>query len=109
MCCKGFIKRILPFFLTFAFGLLIASFFVSIAAPNFNFKKRGFNRHREYDQRLEFENRQLRDENNRLKQQLIEKENQNLSEDLDVPPPPPLPAKVKKLVMKQEINVVKGQ
>ncbi len=109
MCCKGFIKRILPFFLTFAFGLLIASFFVSIAAPNFNFKKRGFNHHREYDRRLEFENRQLRDENNRLKQQLIEKENQNLSEDLDVPPPPPLPAKVKKLVMKQEVNIVKGQ
>lgn len=107
MCCKGFIKRILPFFLTFAFGLLIASFFVSIAAPNFNFKKRGFNRHREYDQRLEFENRQLRDENNRLKQQLME--NQNLSEDLDVPAPPPLPPKMRKLVLKEEVRTVKVQ
>lgn len=103
MCCKGFIKRILPFFLTFAFGLLIASFFVSIAAPNFNFQRRGFNRHREYDKRMEFENRQLRDENNRLKQQLLE--NQNLSEDLDVPAPP-LPPKVKKLVMKKTADKI---
>jgi cell shape-determining protein MreC len=108
MCCKGFIKRILPFFLTFSLGLLIASFFVSIAAPNFNFKKRGFNRHRKYDRRMEFENRQLRDENNRLKQQLLEKENQNLSEDLDIPAPP-LPPKMRKLVLKEEVRTVKVQ
>jgi hypothetical protein len=106
MCCKGFIKRILPFFLTFSLGLLIASFFVTIAAPNFNFQRRGFNRHREYDRRMEFENRQLRDENNRLKQQL--NENENLSEDSNVPAPP-LPPKMRKLVLKEEVRTVKVQ
>ena len=109
MCCKGFLKRILPFFLTFSLGLLIASFFVSVAAPNFNFQRRGFNRHREYDRRMEFENQQLREEKNRLKQQLLEQQNQNLSEDFDVPAPPPLPAKVKKLVMKEQVTTVKVQ
>ena len=39
MCCKGFFKRIVPFFLTFAVGLFIASFFVTIAAPNFQFRR----------------------------------------------------------------------
>ncbi|HEY0427118.1 MAG TPA: hypothetical protein VGC76_04850 [Pyrinomonadaceae bacterium] len=93
-------KRILPFFLTFAFGLFIASFFVSIAAPNFQFRRDGWRRHQEYHQRLEFENQQLREENNRLKRQLSETENQNLSEDLDRPLPP-LPPKAKKLVIKE--------
>ena len=35
MFYKGFFKRIVPFFLTFAAGLFIASFFVPIA-PNFS-------------------------------------------------------------------------
>jgi hypothetical protein len=74
MCCKGFLKRVLPFFLTFAVGLLIASFFVSIT-PNFKFEKRGgWNRHRAYHQRLEFENQRLREENNLLKKQLLEEQ-----------------------------------
>lgn len=110
MCCKGFLKRILPFFLTFSLGLLIASFFVTIAAPNFQFKKRGWSRHQQYHQRLEFENQQQREEINRLKRQLAEK--QNLSEEFDVPPPPlpPSPAKVKTVVVKElTIKNVKGQ
>lgn len=77
MCCKGFLKRVLPFFLTFAVGLLIASFFVSIT-PNFKFEKRGgWNRHRAYHQRLEFENQRLREEKEMLKRQLAELEKQN--------------------------------
>jgi hypothetical protein len=71
MCCKGFSKRILPFFLTFAVGLLIASFFVSIT-PNFKFERAGWSRHRAYHQRLEFENQRLREENNMLKRQALE-------------------------------------
>jgi cell shape-determining protein MreC len=96
MCCKGFLKRILPFFLTFAFGLLIASFFVSIT-PNFKFQKRGWSRHQQYHQRLESENQRLRDENNLLKRKLLEE--QNVMEPLleirkietvsELPPPPP--------------------
>ena len=35
------VKRFAPFLLTLALGLLIASFFVSVAAPNFSNFKRG--------------------------------------------------------------------
>jgi len=87
MCCKGFFKRVAPFFLTFSLGLFIASFFVTIAAPSFQFK-RGFNRHREYHRKLEFENQRLREENSLLKRQVADKRNSDLEMILDVPPPP---------------------
>ena len=91
MCCKGFVKRVVPFFLTFAVGLFIASFFVSIAAPNFQFN-RGRRNHRQYDRRIESENQQLREENSRLKRELAEKDDVTVSGFyLDVPPPPPMP------------------
>ena len=92
MCCvKSVIKRIAPFFLTFAVGLFIASFFVSVAAPNFQFK-RGFNKHRQMDRQMKVENQLLRDENERLKNRLNEMEKRDwvLSPELDVPPPPPV-------------------
>ena len=84
------IKRVAPFFLTFAVGLFIASFFVTVAAPNFQFR-RGFSKHREYHRRIESENRQLREENNRLKTRLAEMEKRDwvLDPDVNVPPPPP--------------------
>ena len=99
MCCKGFIKRIVPFFLTFAVGLFIASFFVTIAAPNFQFKNRGWKQnHRKYDRQREVEIQRLRDENLRLKNQLAETEKQAFiihpafDGELNVPPPmPPAP------------------
>ena len=34
---KVFIKRFFPFLLTFAAGLVIASFFVTVTAPSFQF------------------------------------------------------------------------
>lgn len=68
MCCKGFFKRLVPFFLTFAAGLFITSFFVTIAAPSFQFKNRNWKRnHRQYDRQMELENQRLREENLRLK------------------------------------------
>jgi uncharacterized protein YlxW (UPF0749 family) len=68
MCCKGFIKRVFPFFLTFAVGLFIASFFVTIAAPSFNFKNRAWKKnHRKYDRQREAEIQRLQEENRRLK------------------------------------------
>ena len=98
MCCKGFIKRVFPFFLTFAVGLFIASFFVTIAAPSFQFKNRNWrSNHRQYHIRIESENQRLRDENLRLRNQLAEKERQSFAvhpafdSDLAVPPPPPVP------------------
>lgn len=97
MCNKGFVKRIVPFFLTFAVGLFIASFFVTVAAPNFRFNS-GSRRHREYHQRMESENQRLKQENFRLKKELVEREDStNLTfENLEVPAPPmpPMPPPV---------------
>ena len=83
------IKRVAPFVLTFALGLFIASFFVTVAAPNLQFR-RGFSKHREYHRRMEFENQQLREENIRLKNRLAEMEKRDWVLDR-IPPPPPAP------------------
>lgn len=69
---KGFFKRMLPFLATFAVGIFIASFFVSISTPSFRGRSFG-GRHKEM-KRLRLENEQLRNENLRLKNQV---ENQN--------------------------------
>jgi len=89
---RSLIKRIAPFALTFAIGLFIASFFVTVAAPNFQFR-RGFNRHREMDRRMQMENDRLREENERLKNRLLEMEKRDwvLEPAFDVPPPPQPP------------------
>lgn len=97
MCCKGFAKRILPFLLTFAVGLFIASFFVSIAAPSFQFPNRSSRRnHKEQDRLRELEIQRLRDENMRLRnQQALELDNadfQNLKYAVPPPMPPAPPA-----------------
>lgn len=95
MCSKSFFKRIVPFFLTFAVGLFIAGFFVTIAAPNFRFSN-SLRRHREYHQAMEFENQRLNEENFRLKRELSDKEEllKLSSDSLLVPPPPPAPVRV---------------
>ncbi|MEO6589930.1 MAG: hypothetical protein ABIP06_11565, partial [Pyrinomonadaceae bacterium] len=87
-------KRFFPFLLTFAAGLLIASFFVTVAAPNFQFNRGGkFNRFRY----LKNENQRLKQENERLKRELAERQavNSIFEFGLDVPPPPmpPMPPK----------------
>ena len=75
MCFMGFIKRFAPFALAIAIGLFVASFFVTVAAPSF---KRGkFNKHRQYHRQQESEIRQLRQENNRLKEELRQTEFRN--------------------------------
>jgi hypothetical protein len=113
MCCKGFLKRFAPFFITLAVGLFVASFFVTVALPNIRVN-RGWRSHREYHRRLEFDNQRLRDENFRLNQenQLYKDSQQNkIRVELEekgrvtrvrvrrieqsvndlVPPPPPIP------------------
>jgi hypothetical protein len=97
MCCKGFLKRFAPFFITLTLGLFVASFFVTVARPNIR-TVRGWKSHREYHRRLEFENQRLREENSRLKRDAAQREaQQNLKvvEDVNdlVPPPPPLPVR----------------
>jgi len=95
MCCQGFLKRVVPFFLTFAVGLFIASFFVTIAAPNFQFTNRGWRKnHRQYDRQRELDIQRLREENTRLKNQLSDKNSENVDFQelrISIPPPPPMP------------------
>jgi hypothetical protein len=67
------VKRVAPFFLTFAVGLFIASFFVTVAAPSFQFN-RGFSKHRQYHRRIEAENQRLREENLYLRNRVTEME-----------------------------------
>lgn len=89
---KCFIKRFFPFFVTFAAGLLVASFFVTVSAPNFQFKRGNWrNKNSRY---LKNENERLRRENERLQRELAEREAMSSSDEaifLDVPPPPPMP------------------
>jgi len=91
-------KRIIPFFLTFAAGLLIASIFVPISGPNFNGLSRR-NKMREYRQ-LKIEVEQLRSERCRMRRELEELRRADAEQmspnwdavpafDLPVPPPPP--------------------
>lgn len=96
---KGLFSRILPFFLTFAAGLFIASFFVTIASPSFNFR-RGSNKYREV-QRLRTENVELkrsncelRKQNDELRRNTSETITQTVEDfpfEVDAPPPPPAP------------------
>ena len=107
MCYSGLLKRFVPFALTFAAGLFIASFFVSIALPEAGWRsRRGFNKFQEI-QRLQTENQQLRDQ---LRLERIQNEemrrargNENLDfvipdavppvqlDELHPPPPPKRP------------------
>jgi hypothetical protein len=93
-------KRIVPFFLTFAAGLLIASIFIPITAPSFSRGERGRNRWHEY-KRLKIEVEELRREKNRMKEEIEElrRDAQNWDTtnlkfvvpeiNVDTPPPPP--------------------
>jgi hypothetical protein len=93
MLYTGFFKRIIPFVLTFAAGLFIASFFVSIAAPSFgNWRESRRSRCRDkHDLRLQLdrlreEKRTLEMENEMLKQQMSD------SIDFEIPVVPGVPA-----------------
>lgn len=89
---KLFIKRFFPFLLTFGAGLLVASFFVTVSMPKFQFNKRGEWRNK--NRYCKNENERLRRENERLKRELAEREAMNVSDEimlLEVPPPPPMP------------------
>ena len=93
MCCgRGFIKRFLPFLLTFAAGLFIASFFVNIAAPFSGFSRA--ERRNGYIRMLRMENQRLQDRVDELEQQqnVPPCTNMDAAEPWgDVPPPPVAP------------------
>ena len=94
-------KRIIPFFLTFAAGLLIASIFIPIGAPNFQ-RPNGGGRWRHHNE-CKREKESLRREVDRLRQEL-EQAHRNAAEvefrtleygvpenriEAPAPPPPP--------------------
>lgn len=99
---KGLLKRFIPFFLTFAAGLLIASFFIPVTAPSWGRGKA--KRHRAQHEQMERDMQRLREENLNLKMEL--KEARERSTDWTAgelppvvwegpmpPPPPPAPVK----------------
>lgn len=75
----GFIKRFVPFVVAVTLGLFVASFFVTVSAPNFNLKRERIKKHREYDRQRESEIQRLREENARLKEELREEKLKNMS------------------------------
>lgn len=92
----GFIKRFLPFALTFAAGLFIASLFVPIGFAKFGSRHR--ERHRNEDRQLRLEVEQLRKEKCDLRRQLEAKQANSEFENtfdapasVELPVPPPVP------------------
>jgi hypothetical protein len=86
MCCKGVLKRLLPFFLTLAAGLFIASFFVDLTPTPL--RDRGMRKFRDYQE--------MKMENTELRQRLAEAQQENdrlrkgsISPNAPLPPPPP--------------------
>jgi hypothetical protein len=87
MLSKGILKRVLPFLLTFAAGIFLASFFVSVALPTIKRVDRGPRRFSEC-KRMHSEMDRLRDENQRMRRDL---EFHNIGPShLDIPDVPPV-------------------
>ena len=68
MFSNGFFKRFLPFFATFAVGMLVASFFGGFSGRRFGKSHHG--NHRQYDIEMRDRVIQLETENRELRQQL---------------------------------------
>ena len=97
----SWVKRFVPFFLAFALGLFIASFFVSVGFPKVNkFERRGW-KHYEHNCRMRSERDNLRyqlesvrRENDRLRDEM--RINRDFGDfEIDVPPPPLPPSRVR--------------
>ena len=82
------LKRIIPFILTFAVGLIVASFFVSII-PSFSFKRGDCRKHRGH-QELRFENDRLKAERNFEIETVPMRVEEIPTLENSVPPPPPM-------------------
>ena len=84
----GIIKRVIPFFLTFAAGLFIASFFITVATPSLE-GVRNSRSERHGRKHCKSDNERLRAENERLKNELELMKQMSFEElELSVPPPP---------------------
>jgi hypothetical protein len=76
----SFIKRVLPFVLTFALGMFLASFFVSLSFPKIKTERR-------YQYRNECNYRRMRIERENFRQRNMQRDFNNYQDEL-VPPPP---------------------
>jgi hypothetical protein len=81
------IQKIRSVFLNVRVGTVHCQLFVSVAAPSFQFKNRGW-KNREYH-RMKHENRRLRERVERLERERL---NHVHELDINVPPPPMPPA-----------------
>lgn len=82
-------KRVVPFFLTFAAGLAIASFFVPLTAPSFKWESKRYNRGYHHKCReMQSEVERLRNENLRLKLEVEQIRTAGPGPEFEVPTPP---------------------
>ncbi|MEO8648549.1 MAG: hypothetical protein ABI539_05225 [Acidobacteriota bacterium] len=90
MSCRGVVKRFVPFLLTFAAGLFIASLFVPLTSPFRRAALKGC-----HEQGLIRENRELRETNERQRRELevLRREaiNNWSPDELELAVPPVLP------------------
>lgn len=95
------VKRIIPFAAALTLGLFVTSFFVTVAAPQFNFKRNYSSRkYRDYR-----EMQQLRNENLRLQEELRQQKRKteeleirrtmNFEDDFETLPPPVAPRRIR--------------
>jgi hypothetical protein len=91
MLYLGLLNRIVPFFLTFAAGLMIASFFVPVGLPSVG-SKDGRSRCRKHRMVMQ-ENADLKEDNRRLNERLAAAETRSdwYRESLEAVPAPAVP------------------
>ena len=80
--------RVIPFILTFAVGLFIASFFVNVI-PTFKVRKDSCRKHYKHKM-MKQENKRLRWENEQLRRNRMNNADEMMLLDEMVPPPAPL-------------------
>lgn len=96
---KCLLKRIIPFAAALTLGLFVASFFVTVAAPKFNFKRNYENRGYRKMRSIERDNQRLQEQINRQQLRIRELESrQTMDFESDFEPPlPPMPVAPKRI------------
>jgi len=92
MCCKGMLKRVLPFFLTLAVGLFIASFFVDLAPRPLVFREGPRGRCHNFESLYYQEHdraERLQQQLDQMQQNAVRLNDVRPAFDSPMPPPPP--------------------
>lgn len=88
---KCLLKRIIPFAAALTLGLFVASFFVTVAAPRFNFKRNHSSRKYRNSRSLERDNQRLQEQIRQQQIRIEELETRRTIEfenSFEIPPPP---------------------